>query len=74
MTVSELAAVRSEFRCAACGYGISVSGALPTCPMCQRSSWKRTELSEGSYSEVRISGIQASRTHGPFGLRRAASP
>jgi hypothetical protein len=32
----------SEFRCAACGYGITVSGALPTCPMCQSTSWNRT--------------------------------
>ena len=28
-----------EFRCASCGYGISLSGALPICPMCQATSW-----------------------------------
>jgi rubrerythrin len=28
-----------EFRCASCGYGISVSGALPICPMCQTTDW-----------------------------------
>ena len=29
-----------EFRCVACGYGISMSGALPACPMCQGSDWE----------------------------------
>lgn len=35
-----------EFRCAKCGYGISLSGALPTCPMCQTTGWnpRRYEL------------------------------
>jgi rubrerythrin len=42
MTYSVPAVEPIEFRCAACGYGISVSGALPTCPMCQTSSWYRT--------------------------------
>lgn len=28
-----------EFRCATCGYGISLSGALPICPMCQTTGW-----------------------------------
>ena len=28
-----------EFRCAKCGYGISLSGALPVCPMCQTIRW-----------------------------------
>jgi hypothetical protein len=28
-----------EFRCAKCGYGISLSGALPICPMCQSTGW-----------------------------------
>ena len=29
-----------EFRCVTCGYGISMSGALPACPMCQNSEWE----------------------------------
>ena len=35
-----------EFRCAKCGYGISLSGALPICPMCQTTGWnpQRYEL------------------------------
>ena len=37
-----------EFRCANCGYGISLSGALPTCPMCRTTGWNplRYELRE----------------------------
>jgi hypothetical protein len=42
MTYSAPAAGPTEYRCAVCGYGISVSGALPTCPMCQTTSWSRT--------------------------------
>jgi len=40
VTVSSPRAISSEFRCGACGYGIIVSGALPTCPMCRATSWK----------------------------------
>jgi cold shock protein len=40
MTGSALATGPSEFRCARCGYGICVSGALPACPMCQTTTWE----------------------------------
>jgi rubrerythrin len=30
------------FRCVTCGYGISMSGSLPACPMCQKSVWEFT--------------------------------
>jgi rubrerythrin len=30
-----------DYRCEQCGYGIVMSGVLPSCPMCQSSSWKR---------------------------------
>ena len=30
-----------EFRCHNCGYGISLTGELPRCPMCRRRSWQR---------------------------------
>ena len=33
-----------EFRCARCGYGIIVSGALPTCPMCRTTSWDSSDI------------------------------
>jgi hypothetical protein len=32
-------AARGEFRCADCGYGISVRRTLPTCPMCRSDEW-----------------------------------
>jgi Zn finger protein HypA/HybF involved in hydrogenase expression len=28
-----------EFRCIRCGYGISLTGQLPTCPMCKSHLW-----------------------------------
>jgi len=31
---------RTEFRCA-CGYGIILTGPLPTCPMCQAQLWEQ---------------------------------
>jgi CspA family cold shock protein len=40
MTASALATEPSEFRCARCGYGICVRGALPACPMCQTTNWE----------------------------------
>jgi hypothetical protein len=33
-------AVSGDFRCAECGYGVCVSRALPTCPMCSGVSWE----------------------------------
>ena len=30
-----------QFRCLKCGYGISLRGELPACPMCQRRAWQR---------------------------------
>ena len=40
MSASALATEPSEFRCARCGYGICVSGALPLCPMCKTTTWE----------------------------------
>jgi rubrerythrin len=34
------ATVVGEFRCSECGYGVSISGALPRCPMCSCVSWE----------------------------------
>jgi len=31
---------KGEFRCADCGYGITVCRELPTCPMCGCESWQ----------------------------------
>jgi hypothetical protein len=32
--------VKGEFRCAECGYGITVCRELPTCPMCTCEVWE----------------------------------
>jgi rubrerythrin len=56
MTYSAPAAKPSDFRCTACGYGISVSGALPTCPMCQTTSWYQTS------KNTTIRSVEASRS------------
>jgi hypothetical protein len=29
------------YRCSACGYGVTVRAALPTCPMCAGSTWEQ---------------------------------
>jgi rubrerythrin len=34
-----------EFQCAECGYGVVVSRALPTCPMCSGAAWERAPWS-----------------------------
>ena len=36
----KLSRTTSQYRCRACGYGISVKGELPLCPMCQRRNWQ----------------------------------
>jgi hypothetical protein len=32
-----------EFRCAGCGYGISIYSVLPRCPMCGTESWEQLQ-------------------------------
>jgi len=34
---------RTEYRCAACGYGIVVCGQPPGCPMCREARWEHVE-------------------------------
>jgi len=36
---------KGEFRCADCGYAITVHTSLPTCPMCASKSWEPGEWS-----------------------------
>jgi len=36
------AAVRGEFHCADCGYGIAIVRKLPLCPMCGGRSWEQS--------------------------------
>jgi rubrerythrin len=39
--------VTGEFRCAGCGYGISIYGTLPRCPMCGTESWEQLQWTFG---------------------------
>jgi hypothetical protein len=32
-----------SFRCAECGYGVSIAAALPPCPMCAGRVWEAVE-------------------------------
>ena len=34
--------VKGEFRCAECGYGVTITRDLPRCPMCGGQSWEKT--------------------------------
>ena len=36
---------RGEFRCADCGYGVSVHARLPACPMCAGRTWEQSAWS-----------------------------
>jgi hypothetical protein len=31
-----------EYHCAACGYGVTVHGELPACPMCAGEAWEQS--------------------------------
>jgi rubrerythrin len=48
---------KGEFRCAGCGYGVTVHKALPTCPMCQGSDWERVPWRPFSRSFRATSGL-----------------
>ena len=39
------AAVKGEFHCSECGYGVTIVRALPVCPMCRGTSWERSAWS-----------------------------
>jgi rubrerythrin len=34
-------AAAGEYHCADCGYGVTVHGALPQCPMCPGQTWEQ---------------------------------
>jgi hypothetical protein len=36
---------KGQFRCAECGYGVTVHRTLPVCPMCSGSSWEQAAWS-----------------------------
>jgi hypothetical protein len=39
---------KGEFKCAGCGYGITVSHKLPRCPMCGEGLWERPGAGGGA--------------------------
>jgi rubredoxin len=52
------APAKGQYRCASCGYGVTVHDELPTCPMCAGTSW---ELSAWTpFATAR--NLQATRT------------
>jgi hypothetical protein len=38
-------AVKGEFHCSECSYGVTVYRELPVCPMCGGTSWEQTAWS-----------------------------
>jgi len=38
-------AVKGEFHCSECGYGVTIVRALPICPMCGGRSWEQSDWS-----------------------------
>jgi len=38
-------AVKGQYHCAQCGYGVTVHEHLPTCPMCAGTSWEQAAWS-----------------------------
>ena len=38
-------AVKGEFHCAECGYGVTIVRKLPLCPMCGGESWEQSPWS-----------------------------
>jgi rubredoxin len=37
--------VVGEYHCTGCGYGVTVRGPLPDCPMCAESNWEQAAWS-----------------------------
>ena len=38
-------AVKGEFHCSECGYGVTIVRVLPLCPMCGGTSWEQSDWS-----------------------------
>ena len=36
------ARAKGQYRCASCGYGVTVHDELPTCPMCSGTDWEQS--------------------------------
>ena len=48
---------KGEFRCAGCGYGVTVHKVLPDCPMCRGTTWERVPWRPFSRSYPVGSGV-----------------
>jgi len=46
------AKVTGQYRCSDCGYGVTIRGELPVCPMCAGESWEATPWSPLSSSSA----------------------
>ena len=44
--------VKGEYRCAECGYGVTIVRALPLCPMCGGRSWEESTWSPFARAEA----------------------
>jgi rubrerythrin len=44
-------AVKGEYRCSGCGYGVAVVRDLPACPMCGGTAWEESTWSPFSRVE-----------------------
>jgi len=45
-------AVKGEFHCSECGYGVTIVRALPVCPMCGGSSWEQSSWHPFTHSSA----------------------
>jgi hypothetical protein len=48
------AAVKGEFHCSQCGYGVTIVRVLPVCPMCQGTTWEQSAWSPFGKSPSRL--------------------
>jgi hypothetical protein len=53
--------VKGEFRCAECGYGITVCRDLPPCPMCSCATWEA--VSWGPFGRALASADATTTVH-----------
>jgi rubredoxin len=52
------ARAKGEFRCASCGYGVTVYKVLPECPMCRGTVWQRVPWRPFSRTYSAGSGVR----------------
>jgi hypothetical protein len=45
---------RGDFRCADCGYGVTIRRTLPACPMCRGEDWDAWPSARSSEPPLRL--------------------